>query len=137
MVDIPEVIMVTRTDIRPNKWNPNEFDDSMFNELVKSIEDDGFIQPIVIAPLDDEEYKFEIIDGEHRFTAMDLLDVPEIPCIVRDVDEDKRIDLTVKTYRLRGKFNMKKFTHWGPATPYGNMGCAGYLCFMEFPHECG
>jgi hypothetical protein len=110
MVEIPDVVMVPRLDIRPNQWNPNEFDDAMFNELVRSIEEDGFIQPIVIAPLEDGEHKFEIIDGEHRFTALDLLEVPDVPCIIRDVDEDKRIDLTVKTYRLRGKFNMKKFT---------------------------
>jgi ParB/RepB/Spo0J family partition protein len=104
--------MIPRGNIRPNPWNPNEFDDDTFNELVKSIEDFGFIQPIIVGPLDDdpEGFDFEVIDGEHRWTCLDILEVPEVPCIVKNIDENHRKFLTVRTYRLRGKFNMKGFT---------------------------
>ena len=111
-IEIPEVVMIPREEIRPNDWNPNEFDSDTFNELVKSIEDFGFVQPIIVGPLDNDPdgFKFETIDGEHRWTCLDILEVPEVPCIVRDIDQDSRKFLTVRTYRLRGKFNMKQFT---------------------------
>jgi ParB/RepB/Spo0J family partition protein len=111
-IEIPDTVMLKREEIRPNKWNPNEFDADTFNELVKSIEDFGIVQPLIVGPLegDPEGFKFEVIDGEHRWTALDILEVPVIPCIVKDIDEDQRQFLTVRTYRIRGKFNMKSFT---------------------------
>jgi ParB/RepB/Spo0J family partition protein len=111
-IDIPEVVMVPHSEIRPNPWNPNEFDSEIFNELVKSIEDFGFVQPLIVGPLEDDPkgFKYEVIDGEHRWTCLDLLEVEQVPCIIKDIDEDHRKFLTVRTYRLRGKFNMKSFT---------------------------
>ncbi len=111
-VEMPEIVMVPRNEIRPNPWNPNSMDPDIFNELVSNIETDGFIQPIAIGPIEDdpEGYKWEIIDGEHRFDGLVILDVEEIPCYVRNIDEDKRKFLTVKMNRLRGKMDRKKFT---------------------------
>jgi len=111
-IDIPDIVLIPRKEIRPNPWNPNEMDPDVFNELVTNIETDGFIQPIAVGPLEDDpdEYKWEIIDGEHRFDGLAILDVPEIPCYIRNIDEDKRKFLTVKMNRLRGKMDRKKFT---------------------------
>jgi len=111
-IEIPEVVMLKRSSIRPNDYNPNEFQDDTFNELVKSIEDFGVVQPLIVGPLknDAKGFEYEVIDGEHRWTALDILEVPEVPCIVKDIDEDRRKFLTVRTYRIRGKFNMRSFT---------------------------
>jgi len=105
-----EIEMISRSKIRPNPWNPNDVPADIFNELVSNIEDFGFVQPIIIGPVGGEDYEYEIIDGEHRFDGLEILDVDEIPCIVKDVDEDIRKFQTVKMNRLRGKFDRKRFT---------------------------
>ena len=110
-VIFPEVVVIDRSKIRPNTWNPNEVDADLFNELVQNIEEFGFVQPIVVAPLPEGgEYEFQITDGEHRFDGLGTLGVDEIPCVVMAVDEDTQKFQTVKMNRLRGKFNQKKFT---------------------------
>lgn len=108
---MPEIVPVERDRIRPNEWNPNEMDPEVFNELVSNIEEYGFVQPIIIATLADEEYDFQITDGEHRFEGLAVLGIDTIPCIVKDVSEDKQKFQTVKLNRLKGKFNTKKFTN--------------------------
>lgn len=115
---VPDFIMVAITDIRPNDWNPNELDPDTFNELTRNIQEEGFLQPLVVAPLPEgSDYKFEIIDGEHRYDVAALLEMKEVPVAIKehtDDDEitapDKRRFLTVKMDKLRGKFNQKKFT---------------------------
>lgn len=88
--------------IFPNEWNPNVMTDRLFNELVKDVDEDGFLQPILVIPSEvDGVEKFKIIDGEHRFEVMKLLDKTRIPCIVnrgelsRDVTRQK-----IKTVRI-------------------------------------
>lgn len=117
-VFIPDFIMVDIGDIRPNEWNPNELDPDTFNELTRNIQEEGFLQPIVVAPLPEgADYKFEIIDGEHRYDVAVLLDMKEVPVAIKEHENDveisigdKRRFLTVKMDKLRGKFNQKKFT---------------------------
>lgn len=115
---VPKFVMINITDIRPNDWNPNELDSDTFNELTRNIQEEGFLQPLVIASLPkDSEYKYEIIDGEHRYDVAALLDMKQVPVVIKDHtnDEDisvtdKRKFLTVKMDKLRGQFNRKKFS---------------------------
>jgi len=51
--------------LRPNAYNPNRQSDHDFELLCRSILEDGYTQPIVV-----QEESDEIIDGEHRWTAM-------------------------------------------------------------------
>jgi hypothetical protein len=113
-VTFPETVLINARKIRPNEWNPNIMPAELFNELVENIEGEmGFVQPIIVSPIPEDEqkdgYEFKIIDGEHRFDGLRLLDVEEIPCIVKFMSEDDMKFQTVKMNRLRGKFDHKKF----------------------------
>lgn len=115
-VTFPETVMIPARKIRPNEWNPNVMAADLFNELVANIEGEmGFVQPVLVAPIPDDEqedgYEFKIIDGEHRFDGLKLLDVEEIPCIVKFMSEDDMKFQTVRMNRLRGKFDHKKFNN--------------------------
>lgn len=55
---------VPREDLLPNEWNPNRMTDEKRQELVHSIRDNGWTQPIVVKGESDE-----IIDGEQRWHA--------------------------------------------------------------------
>jgi len=117
-VHVPDFVLVDLKEIRPNDWNPNELDPDTFNELTRNIQEEGFLQPLVIASLPEgSEYIYEIIDGEHRYDVAALLDMPQVPAVIKehvgdsDVSvRDRRKFLTVKMDKLRGTFNRKKFT---------------------------
>jgi len=71
----------------------------------------GYAQQIMIAPLekDPDGFKYQIVDGEHRFEALRLTDEELIPCVIVDIDEDSQKFQTVKMNKLRGKLNKGKF----------------------------
>ena len=72
--------------IVPNENQPRqEFDKEALEELASSIEINGLIQPIIVRKNKD---KYEIIAGERRWRASKLTGLKEIPCILKDVDED-------------------------------------------------
>ncbi|KZE37573.1 nucleoid occlusion protein [Bhargavaea cecembensis] len=81
-----DVIKVRLADIIPNRFQPRTiFDEEKIDELARTINIHGVIQPIVIRPIEDG--KFEIIAGERRFRAMKKLKWTEVPAIIRDMDD--------------------------------------------------
>lgn len=109
-VEMPEIVMVSMDKIRPNDWNPNEMRNEEFDFLVENFEDLGFVQPLLIAPLTDDpdEFEYSIIDGEHRFLAMEFLEELEVPCIIRDIDVDEQMFQTVRMNKIKGTMNQQK-----------------------------
>ena len=112
---MPEITQVPLNKIKGNPWNPNEMNPDEFNSLVDSIQQDGFLQPVLIAPLaepDEEGHEYMQADGEHRADALRVLLSPDAdcPCIVRDFSEDQQKFQMVKMNKLRGRFNSKKFS---------------------------
>jgi ParB family transcriptional regulator, chromosome partitioning protein len=73
--------------IVPNPRQPRQvFDDEALAELKTSIEEVGFLQPIVVRELDQEKY--ELVMGERRWRAAQALGRETIPGIVRDTRDD-------------------------------------------------
>ena len=62
------------------------WDEDKLAELAESIKAQGVIQPIVVRELA-ERGTFEIIAGERRWRASKLAGLPEIPVVVREVDD--------------------------------------------------
>jgi len=72
-------------DIRPNPLQPREhFDKEKIQELSDSIKEAGLIQPIVVKP---KGKQFQVIAGERRWRALQLLKDKKVPSIIRDVDD--------------------------------------------------
>lgn len=67
-------------------WDSPDARQDMAN-LVKSIKENGLLQPIVVRPLEDGT--FMIVCGERRFRAHKVLKLPTISAIVRDMTEDE------------------------------------------------
>jgi len=96
-----EVLNVT--DIQANDWNPNEMEKEIFNSLVNTIQDRGFKQPILVRPVEGQDKKYEIVDGEHRFKAMQVAGQKKIPCVVVDISETEAKLDTIAMNRLKGE----------------------------------
>jgi ParB family chromosome partitioning protein len=69
------------------------------NDLAKSIESQGIIQPIVIRPISDMTHsgdqKYEIIAGERRWRAAQIAGLAEIPAIIRDIADQAAIAMAL------------------------------------------
>jgi ParB family transcriptional regulator, chromosome partitioning protein len=73
--------------IVPNPKQPRQvFDEEALEELKTSIQEVGFLQPIVVRQLDDEKY--ELVMGERRWRAAQAVGRDNIPAIVRDTKDD-------------------------------------------------
>lgn len=71
-------------EIEPNKNQPRRsFPTESIEELAKSIEKYGVIQPIIVTKQDGY---YEIVAGERRWRAAKKAGLKEMPCIVRDND---------------------------------------------------
>lgn len=71
-------------EIEPNKDQPRRsFPTESIEELAKSIEKYGVIQPIIVTKQDGY---YEIVAGERRWRAAKKAGLKEMPCIVREDD---------------------------------------------------
>ncbi len=71
-------------EIEPNKNQPRRsFPTESIEELAKSIEKYGVIQPIIVTK---QEGYYEIVAGERRWRAAKKAGLKEMPCIVREND---------------------------------------------------
>ncbi|WP_405142861.1 ParB/RepB/Spo0J family partition protein [Sphaerisporangium sp. NBC_01403] len=74
--------------ITRNPRQPREiFDEDALRELADSIREVGLLQPIVVRSVGGGRY--ELIMGERRWRASQLLDLKEIPAIVRSTQDDE------------------------------------------------
>jgi ParB family chromosome partitioning protein len=69
--------------IERNPYQPRvQFDHNELEELIKSIEEHGMLQPLVVSPLPNGRY--QIIAGERRFRALGILGKTRVPVVIRD-----------------------------------------------------
>ena len=76
--------------VDPNREQPRRsFDEEALKELAASIRAVGVLQPIIVSPSGE---RYTIIAGERRYRASRLAELSEIPAIVRDWDEQTRLE---------------------------------------------
>ncbi len=74
------------SQILPNPSQPRKnFREGDLKELSSSIKNQGLIQPIIVKPIDNNQ--FQIIAGERRWRACQLNGMHEVACVVRDLDD--------------------------------------------------
>ena len=72
--------------ITPNPWQPRRiFDNEELQKLAMSIGEIGLVQPIIVRSVSNRDTGFEIIAGERRWRAHQLLGRDAIKAIVLDV----------------------------------------------------
>lgn len=96
-----EVEYMDVNDILPNPYNPNRQSEKDFELLCRSMEEDGFTQPVIIRKSDNL-----IVDGEHRWRAAQSIGMKAIPVVkVEMTDAQMRIS-TLRHNRARGSEDM-------------------------------
>lgn len=98
--------------VTPNDYNPNSVAKIELGLLHTSIKHDGYTMPIVTI-WDDEQKKYVIVDGFHRYYTMktnrDIYDScnGHVPIVVIDKDINERMASTVRHNRARGEHTIK------------------------------
>lgn len=88
-----EIVYVQSGQIKPNPFQPREdFDQLSIEELAQSIKEKGVIQPLLVRRRGDD---YELIAGERRLRASNILGLKEIPIIVRDVSDQDSLELAL------------------------------------------
>jgi ParB family chromosome partitioning protein len=80
-------------DIVPSPLQPRtEFLPEHLNELVESIRERGIIQPLIVRKVDG---KYELIAGERRWRASQIVGLTEAPAIVRKASDQEVLELAL------------------------------------------
>jgi ParB family chromosome partitioning protein len=80
--------------ITPNPDQPRlAIDPATIAELAASIREHGVLQPILVRPLD--ENQFQLIAGERRWRASKVAGVATIPALVEDIDDDTALEISI------------------------------------------
>lgn len=84
-LDIAEII---RDEDQPRR----DFDQAALEALAASIKEHGVLQPIVVTK---EEGKYKIVAGERRWRAAKIAGLQKIPAIIRTLDSQNRLELSI------------------------------------------
>lgn len=80
--------MLSINEIEPNRNQPRKnFSEKGLEELAKSIEQNGIIQPILVRPMSDGSY--QLIAGERRWRAARMAGLHEVPVTIREMTDEE------------------------------------------------
>ena len=84
---VEKVMSILLTDLYPNPNHPVKMrEDDSFRETIQSVIERGVLVPSIVRPREGGGY--EIIDGRRRKAASELAELPTMPCIIRELDDD-------------------------------------------------
>ena len=76
-------------DFQPRKY----FEEAALEDLAKSIGMHGMLQPIVVRPVADVENQYEIIAGERRWRAAQMIQMHEVPVTLQYLDDEAVLEI--------------------------------------------
>jgi ParB family chromosome partitioning protein len=95
--------------IRPCPLQPRkDFSDEALRELADSIREQGIVQPLIVR---ERGGYFELIAGERRWRAAQLLNLPEVPIITREADDRAVLELALIENLQRENLNAVEEAH--------------------------
>ena len=77
----------------PIKQPRRYFDPQKMQQLVQSIQEHGILEPLLVRPLANGQY--ELIAGERRFRAAQILELGTVPIVSKDVTDKEAIQIAL------------------------------------------
>lgn len=78
--------------VRDEEQPRRDFDKEALEALAASIKEHGVLQPIVVTK---EDGKYKIVAGERRWRASKIAGLTKIPAIIRTLDSQNRLELSI------------------------------------------
>ena len=115
-----KIIAYSIKDLKFADYNPRQLSKEQFNNLKKSIEKFGFVDPVIVNK--NSERKNVIIGGHQRVNVARQIGIKSIPCIELDLSIEKEKELNVRLNKNNGEwdwdllannFDEKDLIDWG------------------------
>src|SRR3984957_1647362 len=95
--------------IDPSRYQPRTvFRQQALEELAQSIRASGIVQPLVVRRLNN---RYELIAGERRWRAAQRAELPRVPVVIRDVPDERAIEMTLVENLQREDLNPIEQAH--------------------------
>lgn len=96
--------------IEPNHLQPRtHFDEQRLEELAQSIRSNGIIQPLLVRK--QSGGRFQLVAGERRWRAAQRAGLQKVPAVIRDIPEDKMLELALIENIQRQELNAIEEAH--------------------------
>ena len=115
--------------IRDEEQPRKEFNKEAIEALAASIKEHGVLQPIVVTP---EDGKYKIVAGERRWRASKMAGLTKIPAIIRTLDMQNRLELSIIENAQREDLNAIEL-----ATAYAKLKAQFNLTAKEIAAKVG
>lgn len=87
------VVEIPVEEIRTNPYQPRQsMDDTALHELGESIREHGVLQPVVVRR---GQEGYELVAGERRFRAAQLVGLDRVPACVRDYSDEQMLEVAL------------------------------------------
>ena len=73
-------------------------------QMVESIRENGILHPLIVRP---KGVDYEILSGHNRANAAEIAELTDVPCIVKDVDDNEAKLIVTAT-----NFHQRSFSDW-------------------------
>jgi ParB family chromosome partitioning protein len=84
---------VSLMSIKTREQPRHYFDPEKLEQLVQSIAQHGILEPLLVRPLESNQY--ELVAGERRYRAALKLGLPEVPVVIRQLNDEEAIQLAL------------------------------------------
>ena len=91
--------------LKPAIYNPRKIEPEKLNDLVRSLKQFGFVDPLVVRSEDNM-----IIGGHQRYEAAKLLKYKTVPVVQLDISENDAKVLNVALNKISGEWEEDKLT---------------------------
>lgn len=106
VVDIPLLsLQISKQNVRKDLSNFEEESETSITNLAEDIQERGLINPITIRNIGQNSY--EIVAGQRRFMAFKLLERKTIPCIIKDMNDDDALIISLSENLQRVNMTQK------------------------------
>lgn len=111
--NVAETRVVSIDDLVPRyadaETNPNRMEPEKYDLLVRAIQQEGFLQPILVTETDDGKWRIE--DGHHRWWAAKQVGMKTVSVSIKKMDSDLLVAgqamlIGIGMNRLRGELDL-------------------------------
>ncbi len=92
--DTEELINIPIKFLTPGRYQPRRnLDPAKIDELAKSIEQHGVMQPLVLRKIDED--LFEIVAGERRWRACQQIGLEKVPALLKNLTDEQTLAMSL------------------------------------------
>jgi len=82
--------------LHPGRYQPrHQFDPAAIETLAQSIREKGVLQPLLVRQHPTLAGEYEIIAGERRWRAAQVVQLHEVPIVVREIDDREALEIAL------------------------------------------